>query len=112
MQGQDIEAATTNAQLEAQQRALNEARQQGMERRGWDVRNQQQMAADRYQRNRDAQDLARRKLRAAEDAADAEAVEGNISTGLSILSMASDERAKTDVFPIGSLGAIRSRGRR
>ena len=43
--GQDIGEATTQAQLEAQQRALNEARQENFENRGFDVRQQQQQAA-------------------------------------------------------------------
>ncbi len=111
VQGQDIQAASMNAQLEAQQRAMNEARQQAMERRGWDVRNQQQMAADRYQRNRDSQELARRKQAAAEGAQDDAAVEAGVSSFLGAAQMASDERTKQSVMPMGSLSSI-GRGRR
>jgi hypothetical protein len=106
VQGQDIGAATQNAQLEAQNRAANESRQQGMERRGWDTRNQQQMAADRYQRNRDAQELAIRKQRAAENAADDAALTSAVSTTLGAAQMASDERAKKNIMPVGSLSGV------
>lgn len=108
VEGQDIQAATTNAQLQAQQRALNESRQEGMEGRAWDVRSQQQRADDDYQRNKDAQDLAIRKQQASESAADGAATDQDISTVASIASMGfgSDERMKTKVRPMGSLGHL------
>lgn len=106
VEGQDIGAATTDAQLEAQQRAMNEARQQGMEHRGWDVRNQQQMAEDRYQRNKDAQELAIQRQLAAEKAADDAALNQTISTTAGALTLASDERTKRGAMPIGSLASV------
>ncbi len=117
IRGQDIGVATADAELDAQSRARNEARQQGMERRGWDVRNQQQMAADRYVRNQQQQEMARRQLDAAQSGADWDRAIDGLATGASIgasVGMASDERTKTNVHSMhtGSLGSLyRARGR-
>lgn len=116
VEGQDINAATTNAKLVAQQNALNEARQEGFERRGWNVRNSESQGEDRYARNvqgaenqNEANDLARQQ-RASDQA---KATSGMIMQGVSsLVGTASDERAKTNIAPMGSLSSLLHRGRR
>lgn len=107
VEGQDVQAATANAQLEAQQRALNEARQQGFERRGWNVRNMESSAEDRYKRNTDAalnlnesNNLAQQQR----DSAHAQQTTGMIMSAISgAATAASDERMKRNIHPMGSL---------
>ena len=102
VQGQDVSAATTNAQLEAQQRALNEARQQGFEKRGWDVRKTQSQAADEYAREQAAQANARARARQADQAYEDAQIDKSISTFESALMGAagSDERMKKHIRPL------------
>ena len=113
--GQDINAATTQAQLTAGQRALNEAGQQNYEQLGYDTRAAQQSAASTAQGQHNA-DVA--ELQAAKDAnhaAETSQVINGISTvagggaGLVVgrKTTGSDDRMKTH---IGSLSAL-SRGR-
>ncbi len=58
IQGQDIQGATTNAQLTAQQRGLNEARQQRFERLGFDTRTTQLQAGVDTERARHLNQLS------------------------------------------------------
>lgn len=113
MRGQDIGVATADAGLAAQQRALNEAHQQGMERRAWDTRNTEQQASDRFIRNQQDQSLALRQQEEAGRAADSAAVDRAIGMGLGAATMASDPHTKADVRPMtmGSLASLH-RGRR
>ena len=110
LQGQDIAAATTNAQLEAQQRALNEQRQQGFERRGWNVRNMESSAEDRYKRNTDqalatneANDLARQDKSSQQDQQRGAMYMSAVSSAAG--AAGSDERMKRNIkpMPMGSL---------
>jgi hypothetical protein len=111
---QDIGAATQNAQYEAAQRAMNEQRQQEFERRGWNTRNTESQAEDRYKRNTDnamlsneQRDLQRQATKAAEDANTMNVINTGMSGGLSAY-MKSDERTKKDVRPLhmGSLAGL------
>jgi hypothetical protein len=104
--GQDISAATTNAQLEAQQRALNEQRQQNFERQGWGVRKSQSQAADDFVRQQQAQDNERRKQRMAEEAQDDATTRSGINMALMAASSVSDERAKRNIIPMGALARL------
>jgi hypothetical protein len=107
VQGQDIAAATTNAQLEAQQRALNESRQQAFEGQAWGVRHTQQQAADDFRRQGQAGDNARHQQKLVEDAADDRQTDQAISTGMATGRLAlSDERAKSRMHPVGSLSGL------
>ncbi len=108
-QSQDIGAATMNAQLEAQQRAMNEARQQGFERRGWNVRNMQSSGEDRYKRNVDAALNLTESNNLAEQARDSAQARETTNMALSAVSaVTSDERTKRDVHPLamGSLSHL------
>ncbi len=110
VRGQDIGVATADAQLAAQQRALNEARQQAMEKRGFDVRNTQQQGADRFARNQAEQELARRKLDEAQSGSDWDRGLNMLSTSAKVGStggMMSDPKTKADIHPItGSLSSL------
>jgi hypothetical protein len=83
VRGQDISAATTNAQLEGQQRALNEQRQQSFERMAFDTRNAELNAQMQQRAQRDAEEQAQRAARDAEEAAFYNKVKavGNIGFG-------------------------------
>ena len=109
--GQDIGAATTNAQLEAQQRLINEQHQQANERIGWDIRNTQMQGANEFANQQSGDELARRKQAAGQAAEDDANTRDNanmvIGAGSGVLS---DERTKERVVPIGSLASL-SRGR-
>jgi len=103
----DIAAASTNAQLEAQQRALNEARQQRFEGMGFDARNEQQQAADRFARNQQAAELARRAQKmAAEGASDAQITQLLGAGAMAGAALLSDESAKINVHSMGGLGHL------
>lgn len=87
---QDIGAATTNAGYEAQQRQMNEQRQQEYERRAWNTRNTESQAEDRYQRNtnqamqlNEARDIARQGQKSAESGQTVNLVNGALTGGLS-----------------------------
>lgn len=111
-QGQDITTATTNAQLDAQQRALNEHRQQAYERLAWDTRNTQLQNATESAQQDAVNALNRRKARAAQSEVSKEAAFTGLGIGSSIVSGAllSDPRTKQNVVPMGSLGHL-MRGR-
>lgn len=117
VQNQDIGAATTNAQLVAQQRALNEARQRGFERRGWNVRNTESQAEDRYHRNtqdalnqNEANNLAQQARNSANDREQMNMYLSGLQAAFGGASM-SDERSKEDVRPLhmGSLSHLMRR---
>ncbi len=114
LRAQDIGVATQDAQLDAQQRALNEARQQAMEKRAWDTRNTQQQGADRYSRDQQAQDLARSQQDAAQSGADWDRGINNLKTATAIgASVPSDPKTKEHIHSMttGGLGGLyRSRG--
>ncbi|HEU4990011.1 MAG TPA: hypothetical protein VFT41_09535, partial [Gemmatimonadaceae bacterium] len=107
--GQDIGEATTQAQLEAQQRALNEARQENFENRGFDVRQQQQQAAiDNANLTADQQRLIKQEQAAynqnqfdtfMNDA-------GTVAAMAAAAAAMSDPRTKRRVDPMGSLRGL------
>ncbi len=111
-QQQDTGAATSNAQLEAQQQALDEARQQMYERQAYGVRKTQQQAADDWaaQQAGAQNDVARqRQIQAAmEDQKTMSAVNMGLAAGTGGISALSDPRSKMN---IGSLGHL-MRGKR
>jgi hypothetical protein len=126
-QGQDIHAATTNAQLEAQQRSLNEAGQQGYEAMGWNTRNAELRAGLDAQKGHDTNVAALRDIHARISAGNTEQLKGAVNFGTSVggglmtggasvaaeaarrkAAAGSDERMKTH---IGSLSALMN-GRR
>lgn len=108
--GQDITAATTNAQLEATQRSLNENRQESLERLGFDTRRAQSQAADRYARDLANQNDTRTRNQDERDARDWAHLKDDASTaasvGMGITN--SDERLKTNMRPVmmGSLSGL------
>jgi hypothetical protein len=108
MRGQDIGAATTNAQLEAQQRALNEKRQQEYEQLGFDTRKTQQQAAIDWQKQLAAQANAHARQRMAEQAEDDAVMMNavNMGVGATVGVMGSDPRMKQNVVPMGSLSRL------
>ncbi len=133
VRGQDIGAATQNAKLVAQQRALNEAREQGMERLAHDTRTTELEAGMEAQAQHDERvaEMNRRiaAAKASKEAAVTQAFgtvssmgAGALGAGLSAKKMTaakpqqpkptdtSDERAKTSIRPMGSLGHL-MRGR-
>jgi hypothetical protein len=100
--GQDLGAATANAQLQAQQRQLNENRQENFERLGYDTRKTQgQAGIDTTLAN------AREEARIAANNREANAIDDRktadtTQSGLTLLAlgMGSDERIKRDVKPM------------
>ncbi len=112
VQGQDIGAATTNASLEAQQRALDEMHQQANERLAYDTRRTQASAMKEAARQAEEKYERDRANKEARTAADWDKAKTIGSTGM--MMMGSDERMKEDVHPMhmGSLSHLhRSRGR-
>jgi hypothetical protein len=108
MRGQDLTLATTQAQLEAQQSALNEQRQQAYEKMGWDTRNAQLQAGLERKRQDEAQALAKRQQRNADEQQTWTTIKDGASLGLGgILGVLSDPRTKTNVVPIGGLSRLR-----
>ncbi len=103
---QDLALATDQAKLQAQQRALNEQQQQGLERMGWDVRSADQGAGLETQQQMDAQKAANRKYRLAERQQEEQAYITAGSTVLGAMGGMSDERAKTQIMPVGSLARL------
>lgn len=69
-EGQDIQGALSQAQLDAQQRALNEQRQQYMERQAYDTRGVQHQAAIDTERQLQARIAAQRAYDSAKTASD------------------------------------------
>ncbi len=111
-QGQDISAATTNAQLQAQQRALNETRQQANERLAWDTRHSQMTNRAEYDRQMQRAEHNQRVATNAEEKADYDEakgyVDGTVGAVMGGIGIGSDERLKMN---IGSLGHL-MRGKR
>ncbi len=107
-QQQDTGAAVSNAQLEAQQQAADEARQQMFERQAYGVRKTQQQAADDFAAQRAAAQNDAARQRQIQDALEDQKTMMAVNTGLTVASAAmSDPRAK---MGIGSLGTL-MRGR-
>lgn len=110
VRGQDIGAATTNAELVAKSRAQDEARQQSYERMGWQTRNAQLGSNVELQRQEDAKRAEIRRLQSAEATRDSGAGKTAASAGTAAMMAGlsfffSDERTKHEL-PIGSLGHI------
>ncbi len=103
--GQDISAATTNAQLVAQKRALDNARRQQYEQLAWGTRRTQSQGEDDFRTEQERQANAARLARDAQSAQDWSNIKDDGSMALSAI-MASDERTKTSVVPMGSLGHL------
>lgn len=127
VQNQDVAAAQADADLEAQQRQLNEARQQGFERRGWNTRSQEQQTHDRWQalREGDLNRMENERLarNAARDAQNSEYVNTGAAVAMGGMnayanSQASDDGKKTTTSDerakvhVGSLASLRMRGGR
>lgn len=105
VRGQDIGAATTNAELVAKSRAQDEARQQGFERMGWSTRNSQLQANVELERQEQAKRAEIEARRGREAAMDAETAKTAAGVGSSVVSSSlsfSDERTKR-VLDMGSL---------
>jgi hypothetical protein len=102
--GQDVAQATTNAQLAAQTRALNEKRQQDFERRAFDVRKTEMGAANdaiKLQRQKDQDETAAKRD---QESRDMKRATTGLSMGLGALF--SDSRTKDHVIPVGSLSSL------
>lgn len=117
--GQDIQAGVANAQLVAQQRALDEAHQQANERLAWDTRKTQMNNANEFFNQRQNEELNRRRAAAAQEAEDWGKVMGygNSAVGgvigftkatndANAKGGTSDYRAKTNIVPMGSLHSL------
>ncbi len=121
--GQDIQAATANAQLVAQQRALDESRQQANEKLAWDTRKAQMNNANEFTGQRQTEELHRRQTSAAQAAEDEAKVYGYANMGLGAVTggvaavqtaapkdpketSGSDERMKMRSVPMGSLSSL------
>ena len=111
VRGQDIGAATTNAELIAKGRAQDEARQQGFEKMGWNTRNSQMGANVEIQRQEDAKKAELRERERAANMEDDETAKigAKIGTGMGAGLMSfvtpSDEKTKYQL-PMGALGHI------
>lgn len=105
--GQDVTVATTNAGLRATQNQLNDANEQYYEKMGWDTRNAQLNANLERKRQDEQAAAAKRQQRAAEDAQNEQVIKDYASLGIGgFLGALSDERAKTNVTPIGGLSRL------
>lgn len=105
MRGQDLGAATTNAQLDAQNRELAERQQQHYERMAFDTQNSQMNAAnDAMNQDRLGQQQLRAQ-RSQEAAADWQKAKDMGSMGLGVFSglASSDPRAKVHVGSLAHL---------
>jgi hypothetical protein len=104
-EGQDIGSATTNAQLVAQQRALEQQRQQYYEGLGFDTQNTQMVAAREAANERAGRD----RQAGADERARSQKEEDAVKFGLGLLS---DPRTKQSVTHMGSLSSMyHGRGR-
>lgn len=111
VRGQDLGAATTNAQLDAQNRELAERQQQHYERMAFDTKNQEMQAAnDAMNLDRNGQQQQRAQ-RLAESQADWQKAKDVASIGLGGFSAlaGSDPRTKMNM---GSLGGLTRRAGR
>jgi hypothetical protein len=107
IRGQDIQGATTNAQLVAQQRALEQQKQQAYEKMAWDTRNAQLQAGLESRAQDQGAALALRQKRDAEEAADMGKIKDVASLGVgAVLGVLSDERTKKNIHPIGGLSRL------
>jgi hypothetical protein len=113
MRRQDIGAATENAKLEAQQRALEDQRQRQYEKMGWDTSNAEMFGLIEERRLADSQALAQRQIRAAEEQADYDKTRdyatigsGFATGGLTAYAASRSDRRAKDVVPAGSLAAL------
>lgn len=111
VRGQDIGAATTNAELVAKSRAQDEARQQQFEKMGWNTRNAQLGANVELQRQTDAkrQEIAQQKAARAGQAAATAKQAASMGAGALMSMMAfSDPRTKTEI-EYGALDSLKKR---
>lgn len=113
MEGQDIQAAAANAQYQAQQNALNQQRQQGYERLGWNTRNAALQGDAQIHQQNTAQQQADLAAKRAGHAADVERVKDIYggTTGI-VTGLLSDERVKSGIVPMGSLASLFRKGKR
>ncbi len=111
LMGQDIGEATTSANLEATQNALNEHRQQAYEKMAWDARNAEMNAANQAHNQDTQRQQAERAQRDAENQSDFNKIKDTASMGLAGGSSLSDPRSKCNVMPMGSLAHL-MKGRR
>lgn len=107
---QDDQAATQNAKFEAQQRALNESREQGFENLGLDTRKTQQQGAVDYERLRRQKEQSFADARRAWDEGESQRTDEAVNTSVAMAMRAtgSDERIKTNVRSVtmGSLSGL------
>lgn len=110
LRGQDIGMASTNADLVARQRALDEHRQQTYEGLASDVTDAELFARQEAAKQDEARAAALRQQRAAEKQADIDksfdifsAATGGLGGFFGDLS---DRRAKTNVVPVGPLARV------
>ena len=104
MRGQDLGAATTNAQLDATNRELAERQQQHYERMAFDTRNSEMQAANEANQQYVTGEQQQRQARNAESAADYQKIKDVASGGLGgATSIFSDMRTKV---PMGSLSHL------
>lgn len=105
--GQDVTVATTNAGLKATQNQLEDANEQYYEKMAWDTRNAQLGAGLERKRQDEAAALAKRQQQAADKAHTGQVIQDGASMGIGgVLGVLSDERAKTNVTPIGGLSRL------
>lgn len=101
VRGQDIGAATTNAELAAKSQALDEARQQGMERLGWNTRNAQLQGNAEYWRQFEERIAAAKRAGEEDKANKIAGAKTAAGIGLGALLAFSDVRTKTNTYPVG-----------
>lgn len=107
-QGQDLSNALAQTQLQASQNATNEQRQQAYEKMAWDTRNAELQASMERQKQAQAGVLAHRQQRDAENAQNTQTIKDSASMGMApLIGLLSDERAKTNISPIGGLSRLR-----
>ena len=111
VRGQDLGAATTNAQLDAQNRELAERQQQHYERMAFDTKNQEMSAANEAMYGDRSAQQAQRRQRSDEAAADWQKAKdiGSIGFGAFTGLAGSDPRLKMNV---GSLAHLTRRAGR
>lgn len=112
VRGQDIGAATTNAEMLAKSRAQDEARQQQFEKMGWNTRNAELQSNVELQRQEDAKKEELAKMRAAQANSEAGTAKTAASMGSAAMMSGalffSDKRTKYEL-PMGSLAHMRGR---
>lgn len=110
---QDVGAATQNAQLDAQQRALAQQREEYFNQMAADTRTAQGQNQDTKNAQIDQMHATGAANAAADDAAEYGAAKQGASMGISALMGLSDPRSKQNIRPLsmGSLAHLRSGGR-